>query len=175
MTPPRSTTKSLKRKAAGGTSASGGAKAPKQRQPVEPTGQEAAILTALAEPAGKGKHHIQPQVLEKIRSAGGEPVTLSDLSAILGVPKTAVQHAVLKLTRTVPQIVVVTKGQVWKWAAPEPSNAPITGDFGRVPEPPRPIMSGAQEVLYREIGVSVDGNPIVQKVGESEMYRLEQI
>lgn len=165
MPAPRNT-KSLKRRATGGTSASGGsrAKAPAQRQPSEP------IEQATAEMGSKRKYHIQPKVLEKIRAADGVPVSLMELSQELEAPRSSVQHAVLKLTKTVPQIEVVTKGQVWRWNS-------AVNSFGEEASPVSavPAMTGAQSGVWYEVGVDGLGNPLVRKDGDNEVRRAVPI
>lgn len=171
-TPRKSGGKSLKRRVT---------KAATPAVPQQTTKETAAD----AAPHPRKKHYVQPQVLEFIRKADGQPVTCKQMAEEIGCPEGSVKNAVLQLMKSVPQIEVVTKGQVWKWDVkttdlrrPEDrpeygKQDPITGDFGPVPEPPRPVdSSGTGEVWYLEVGVDAANNPIVKQEGDPTLYRV---
>lgn len=127
------------------------------------------------EPAPRTKHHIQPDVLEFIRKADGVPVGLTELSVHLQVPKASAQHAALKLSQTVPQIEVVTRGQVWRWnhrVTDLSHREQVTGDFGPVPEPelPEGRPDDATVKVYTRVGKAADGNDVIRD-SEDNLYR----
>lgn len=149
MTPRSKTTKPLKRRAA----------APRQT-----TKDTAADAQLSEEPQKRTKHYVQPQVLDKIRAAAGEPVTLAKLVDEIGCPASSVQHAVLSLMKSIPQIQVVTKGQVWRWATTEPEAKPVSAV---------PVMAGAEaNGVWHEVGIDAAGNPLVRKDGDPEVRRV---
>lgn len=142
------------------------AKPPKQTTP-----QTAADALPTEEAQRRRKHHIQPQVLELIRNNNGEPVTLKEVMAILDCPASSVQHSVLKLMRTVPQIQVVTRGQAWRWDAAASAAASEAEAEAEAEE----YTTEQAEVWYLKVGTDASGRPLVREDGGTEVFKLISI
>lgn len=137
---------------------------------------------AAEEQPRRRKHYVQPQVLEMIRAANGQPVTLKEITDKLLCPDSSVQHAVLKLRETVPQILVITKGQAWKWdykvtdlSRPEDTGTPRdeAAQVLTAPEPPRPEVPGSKYgERYITVGRDQEGNRIVREEGDDPTLYL---
>ena len=158
--PPKGS-KSLKRKAV------------KTNSPMIPYQREESDL--LPEVGKKAKLHIQPQVLAYIRSAN-EPVSVEDIAQALDVPPRSVQHAALKLSKSVPQVKVLTRGQLWQWAPLSSAEAQPT-EAKLKPQPKQPDEQKTKPKTedlrtWYEVGNDGDGNPLVRKYGDTEVRRV---
>lgn len=162
-------------------------RATKAAVPAQTTKDTAADATPV-DPEPRKKHYVQPAVLDAIRAGKGNPVTLKEMTEAIGCPEHSIQNAALKLMKSVPQIEAITKGQVWRWndkvtdlarTEDKPQDYTI-GDFGPVPQPPRPVSAvpvsaGAPLGVWYEVGHDAAGNPLVRKDGEQEIHRVEPL
>lgn len=163
-------------------------RAPAQRGKSLPALKAAELTEPTETPTRGKKHHIQPKVLEIIRRANGEPVTLKQITDELLCPDSSVQHAILKLRETVPQIEVVTKGQVWKWDYKTTDLARSYAVGEDIPtQPPVPAQRPAPAVetevpgpkyeeRYTPVGIDQLGRTIVRNAsGDEQLYVLDPL
>lgn len=131
------------------------------KPPKQTTPQTAADALPTEEAQRRRKHHIRPKLLQMLRNADGQPVTVDEFCVAFGASKSTVQYGMNKLAESIPQVEVVQKANIWRW------DASSTEPRATEPEEQEP-----EEVWYIQVGMNAEGEPLIRKDGEGAMGQL---